>query len=301
MAEAGGWSTGFLEAQVGEPLDLRLTSDDVIHGFAVGRHDAPEVTVEPGKWATTSLLFDEPGLYTFYCTRWCGPGHWRMRGTIEVTGGMDEAHDGAEPSPATPPRYVRYGIDIDAPSPASVVPAETPVASRGAAWAHRLPPRALQSETYWRYSPAQVWQQLRDEPALADLSDMELWDAVAWIWAQQTTVEALAHAEEIYDREAAAAHGETGEGDGVMVEDLPDYHYDFKEDGHHAIRPPDFTDPAHTLGASPARLEGKMVRGGMGTGMPSYGDIYTPEEIEALVAFFYTFVMELDAAPQSLH
>jgi mono/diheme cytochrome c family protein len=59
------------------------------------------------------------------------------------------------------------------------------------------------------------------------------------------------------------------------------------------MRPPDFTDPYHTLGASPARLEGKMLRGGMGTGMPSYGEIYTRAEIEALVAFTYTFVMDL--------
>ena len=82
-----------------------------------------------------------------------------------------------------------------------------------------------------------------------------------------------------------------------MVEGLSPYSYDFGEDGHGVIRPPDLTALAHTLGASPARLEGKMLRGGMGTGMPAYGEIYTPEEIEALVAHFYTYVMDLDAAP----
>jgi hypothetical protein len=78
-----------------------------------------------------------------------------------------------------------------------------------------------------------------------------------------------------------------------MVQDLPPYDYDFMQNGHEAIRPPDFTDPYHTLGASPARLEGKMLRGGMGTGMPSYGEIYTADQIEALVSFNYTFVMDL--------
>jgi len=296
-AEQGGWTPNHLEAQVGDPLELRLTSDDVMHGFAVGRHDAPEVEVAPGMWVTTSLVFDQPGTYTFYCTRWCGAGHWRMRGTIEVTGAPEDEH------PETPPsfaRYVRFGIDIDAPSPAAVVPDVMPVASRGAEWADRLPAYALEAETYWGHSPAELWQRLRDEPASAELSDMAIWDLVAWIWAQQTTAEALSHAEELYAQEGAAAHGETGRGDGVMVEGLSPYSYDFREDGHRAIQPPDLTIFAHTLGASPARLEGKMLRGGMGTGMPAYGEIYTPAEVEALVAYFYTYVMDLDAAPAAI-
>jgi len=296
-AEQGGWTPNHLDAQAGDPLELRLTSDDVIHGFAVGRHDAPEVEVAPGMWVTTSLVFDQPGTYTFYCTRWCGPGHWRMRGTIEVTGALQHEHSEDQEAPVSAPRYVRYGIDIDAPTPAAVVPEARPVASRGAQWADRLPAYALEAETYWSHSPAQLWQRLRDEPPPAELSDMEIWDLVAWIWAQQTTVEALLHAEVLYAQEGAAAHGETGQGDGVMVEGLSPYSYDFGEDGHGAIQPPDLTVLAHTLGASPARLEGKMLRGGMGTGMPAYGEIYTPEEIEALVAYFYTYVMDLDAAP----
>jgi hypothetical protein len=298
MAEDGGWAPDVLAARVGEPLELRLTSDDVIHGFAVGRHDSPEVEVVPGKWSATSLLFDKPGTYVYYCTRWCGAGHWRMRGTIEVSAEA-AAEGGPAQVSASPPRYVAYGIDIDAPSRAEVVPPARPVASRGAELAHRLPDYALAAETYWRYSPAEVWQRLRDEPGLDDLPDMALWDLVAWIWAQQVTPEALAHAAEIYAQEGAAAHGETGAGDGVMVEDLPSYSYDYRHNGHEAMQPPDFTDPYHAFGASPARLEGKRVRGGMGTGMPSYGEIYTPAEIEALVAYFYTFAMDLGGASAS--
>ncbi|MCJ7550440.1 MAG: cytochrome c, partial [Anaerolineae bacterium] len=218
---------------------------------------------------------------------------------IEVTGAPEDERPEIQETSAYQPRYVRFGIDIDAPSPAAVVPDARPVASRGEEWADRLPAYALEAETYWSHSPAQLWQRLRDEPASAELSDMEIWDLVAWIWAQQTTAEALSHAEEVYAQEGAAAHGETGHGDGVMVEGLSPYSYDFREDGHRAIQPPDLTVDAHTFGASPARLEGKMLRGGMGTGMPAYGEIYTPEEIEALVAYFYTFVMDLDAAPGS--
>jgi mono/diheme cytochrome c family protein len=46
------------------------------------------------------------------------------------------------------------------------------------------------------------------------------------------------------------------------------------------------------LGASPALLQGKILRGGMGTGMPMWGSIFTEEEIEALVAYLYTFQFE---------
>ena len=90
MADNGGWTPGDLTAQVGQPLHLRLTSDDVMHGFAVGQSAIPAVDVLPGQWTTTTLMFDQPGKYTFYCTRWCGPNHWRMRGTIEVTGAATE-------------------------------------------------------------------------------------------------------------------------------------------------------------------------------------------------------------------
>ena len=37
----------------------------------------------PGKVTDVTLTFDKPGTYTFYCTRWCGVNHWRMRGVVE--------------------------------------------------------------------------------------------------------------------------------------------------------------------------------------------------------------------------
>jgi heme/copper-type cytochrome/quinol oxidase subunit 2 len=85
IAEEGGWTPGDLTAQVGQPLHLRLTSDDVVHGFAVGQSVLPAVDVLPGQWTTTTLLFAQPGKYAFYCHAGAGLNHWRMRGTIEVT------------------------------------------------------------------------------------------------------------------------------------------------------------------------------------------------------------------------
>src|SRR5512147_3100466 len=116
LAENGGWNPEVIQAEVGKPLELHLTSDDVIHGFAVGQMDMEAVDIEPGKVSNVTLTFDKPGIYTFFCTRWCGLNHWRMRGTIEVSGSP------SDPEPATVPMYVTLSLDIDAPHDAPVVP-----------------------------------------------------------------------------------------------------------------------------------------------------------------------------------
>jgi hypothetical protein len=59
--------------------------------------------------------------------------------------------------------------------------------------------------------------------------------------------------------------------------------------GQALLPPSDFTDAQNMLGASSALLQGKIIRGGMGTGMPYWGTIFTDEEIEALVDHIWTF------------
>ncbi len=65
MPESGGWMPDNLTAMVGEPLHLRLTSDDVMHSFAIGQSDLPVIEVKPGEFTSTTLVFDRPGKYTF--------------------------------------------------------------------------------------------------------------------------------------------------------------------------------------------------------------------------------------------
>jgi mono/diheme cytochrome c family protein len=60
-------------------------------------------------------------------------------------------------------------------------------------------------------------------------------------------------------------------------------------------QPVDFTDPAQMLSASPAHLQGKIIRGGMGTGMPYWGPIFTEEQTWDLVAFLWSFQFDLEA------
>jgi mono/diheme cytochrome c family protein len=62
--------------------------------------------------------------------------------------------------------------------------------------------------------------------------------------------------------------------------------------------PASFTDTKRMLGASPALLEGKILRGGMGTGMPLWGSIFTEAQIHDLIAYLYSFQFDYQGEPQ---
>ncbi len=283
MPQRGGWLTDRLNARVGEPLSLRLVSDDVVHGFAIGQVDFEPVDLLPGQPVEVSLTFDQPGTYTFYCTRWCGADHWRMRGTITVTG--DD-----EPTPAEvhePPLYLQLGLDLDAPHEAADVPAELPSAARGAEIAARL--ASLRDFQYRENSPYQLWQTLRADPSMDGLSNQDLWDLIAWQWQGNTNPAALAEGVALYQRDCAACHGASGGGDGVFGAVETQARDGQRPSGNELEPAADFTDPVRMLGASSALLQGKILRGGMGTGMPSWGLIYTPEQTWALVDYLWTF------------
>jgi len=288
MPEAGGWTPADLTAAADQPLHLRLTSDDVMHGFAIGQSDQPAVDVKPGEMTDYAVTFDEPGTYTFYCTRWCGPNHWRMRGTITVTGnGVTE--------PPAPPLYVQLDLDIDAPHEAQTLPAEKPSVQRGAVIIEQFPIPNFQSSDYYRsHSPEQTWLDLRNDPGFDSYSDQQLWDAVAFIWQSNTTPEALIEAEQLYAQNCAACHGESGAGDGVFTGEQAQVQEDAHGtiSGHEIVGPTDFTNPHHMLALSPAHLQGKIIRGGMGTGMPMWGVIFTEEQTWSLVNYLYTFQFE---------
>jgi len=279
MPEAGGWTPADLSVAAGQPLHLRLTSDDVMHGFAIGRSYQPAVDVKPGEMTDYTVTFDEPGTYTFYCTRWCGPNHWRMRGTIMVTG------EGTE-EPVTAPLYVQLGLDLDTTHEAQTLPAGKPSAQRGADIFARFPIPNSQSPEYYRsHSPEEVWRDLRDDPGFDSYSDQQLWDAVAFIWGANSNPQTMDEARQLYAQNCAACHGETGNGEGVFSGEQVQVQ---KE----ANAPTDFTDPKLMLSASPALLQGKLIRGGMGTGMPMWGVIFTEDQTWALVDYLYTYQFE---------
>jgi cytochrome c oxidase subunit 2 len=291
MPEQGGWSLANLTATVGEPLRLRLISDDVVHGFKIGQGDEAPIDLLPGKSVEISLTFDQPGKYTYYCTRWCGPNHWRMRGTIDVlpAAGTPAASAVKEP----PPLYVSLGLDIDAPHPAQVTPQARPSAAGGAALDFELPAAYLSQTFYRTHSPAQAWEILRGDPATQALDDPQVWDLVAWIWSSNTSQGALEAGNALYAQNCAACHGEHGAGDGVFAGEpaarSAGGHPEPGAEGRSLKAPADFTDPSSMLGASPALLYGKIVRGGMGSGMPYWGPIFTEDQIWALVDALYAY------------
>jgi mono/diheme cytochrome c family protein/plastocyanin len=289
MADTGGWNPDILQAEVGKPIELHFTSDDVVHGFAVGQLDMEAVDVEPGKVTDVTLTFDKPGTYTFYCTRWCGINHWRMRGTIEVSG-LDVA---SETTP-TVPFYVTLGIDIDAPHEAPAIPESRPSAVRGQQLAASLDISQFSSPDFYRAnSPYQIFEGLNS----TELTDAEKWDVVAYLWQSNTTADALTNGRELYAQNCAACHGESGAGNGVFADDLAAAGEASMQSMNGSMdmamqTPADFADTSRMLGASPALLEGKILRGGMGTGMPMWGSIFTEKQIQDLIAYLYSFQFE---------
>jgi len=286
VAEDGGWNPDTIQAHIGVPLHLKLTSDDVVHGFAVGQIDMQSVDVLPGKVTDLTLTFDKPGIYTFFCTRWCGLNHWRMRGTIEVSGSP------SEPEPATVPMYVTLNLDIDVLHDSPVVPKQTPSAIRGQELITNSP--ILRSSNYYRsHSPYQVFDDLSD----TSLTESQRWDVVAYLWRSNTSKDSFANGKQLYTQNCAACHGENGSGDGVFADDLTAAGEASMQtmtgaDDMMMQSPVDFTNPVRMLGASPALLQGKILRGGMGTGMPMWGSIFTEEQIWDLIAYIYSFQFE---------
>ncbi len=69
----------------GEEVELRLRSDDTIHGFRIlGSGTNLQVPKRGHGYAVTRFTGGRPGRYTFECNRLCGAGHDFMRGVIGV-------------------------------------------------------------------------------------------------------------------------------------------------------------------------------------------------------------------------
>jgi heme/copper-type cytochrome/quinol oxidase subunit 2 len=69
----------------GEEVELRLRSDDTMHGFRiVGQGTNLEIPKRGHGYAVARFTAGQPGRYTFECNRLCGAGHNFMRGLIVV-------------------------------------------------------------------------------------------------------------------------------------------------------------------------------------------------------------------------
>jgi cytochrome c oxidase subunit II len=74
-----------IRAQQGEVLELRIRSDDTMHGFRIIGAGVSVLVPKRGKGdAVASFSASRPGRYTIECSRMCGAGHNFMRATLIV-------------------------------------------------------------------------------------------------------------------------------------------------------------------------------------------------------------------------
>ena len=76
-----------IDIPAGQPVDVRVRTADVIHGFWVPRLGG-KIDAIPGRTNVIRLQADAPGVYRGVCAEFCGTGHARM--PLEV-----HAHDAA--------------------------------------------------------------------------------------------------------------------------------------------------------------------------------------------------------------
>ncbi len=284
--EAGGFQPNAIQAQAGEAITLRFAADDVTHGIAIGPGLQIDLgQVDPGHVKEVTLTFDRAGVYTFYCNSWCSPNHWRMRGVIEVR----------DPSGATPvaqrdpviEALIAEGVNIDAnlehtPGPTKATQVNQhgllligqPSAQRGALLFPTVNvPSDLLSLTWQRsHTPAQALDLLMN--ANSQLSQTQLGDVVAFLWTRN--VGGNSGQEALYAKNCAACHGERGKGDGFAAKLATNL-------------PAAFADPQYMSTMRSDVLYAKIRRGGMGTNMPNFGTVLTPDETWAMVDYLWEF------------
>jgi plastocyanin/mono/diheme cytochrome c family protein len=293
--EAGGFRPDVIRVATGETVRLRFSVPDVTHGIAIGPGLGIDLGhVDPGQVRETRVRFDQPGRYTIYCNTWCSTSHWRMRGTIEV---YDPRNPGAPTLTGTRDPVVdglaARKLDIDASHEVRVpLPARRPDASRGGRLVEALGlriPAMLMDETWRRqHSPADAWSAL----TATGLDATDAWDAVAHLWRLGISPERAAGAATLYRKNCAACHGETGDGKGTGA---PTLHATSAGD-HAGMKAPKapaaFRNPESMLGGTSEIYYAKVRRGGMGTGMPSFGPLFSPEETWLVVNHLWSFVLE---------
>jgi cytochrome c oxidase subunit 2 len=83
LAQAEGLSGPVIVVPKGEPVYFTLTSEDVIHAFAVSDLGLKQDAV-PGQSNTIKTTPLETGVYQGHCTEFCGAGHSQMNFNVIV-------------------------------------------------------------------------------------------------------------------------------------------------------------------------------------------------------------------------
>ena len=280
IPQHGGFGPDIIRVNSGESVTLRFTSDDVTHGVAIGPGLGVDLgQIDPGHAAEVTMTFDHPGQYTYYCNTWCSNDHWRMRGVIEV---IDPANPDALPAPerdSVIEALIAEGVDIDLikrrPDHPDAVGAS---AEAGRDLIARLNVTPELEDSSWQrtHTPQQALDILAKENI--SVPKAELMNAVAYLWVRDFDLEALKQSQSLYQKNCAGCHGETGGGDGPGA-DLASF-------------TPIFSMVIDTLPRRSDVLYAKIRRGGMGTGMPNWGTVFTSDETWGLVDYLWTLAFD---------
>ena len=76
-----------IEVEEGDTVKIHLTNleraQDEVHGFAMYGQNV-QLSIEPGKTASTTFVADKAGVYPYYCTEFCSALHLEMQGYLLV-------------------------------------------------------------------------------------------------------------------------------------------------------------------------------------------------------------------------
>ena len=84
-AERFSFNPSEIRVKAGTPLEIRLTSEDTMHGFHILGTDIDLELPKRGRGVASVIFQPAAGRYTFECSRVCGAGHAFMRGVIIAT------------------------------------------------------------------------------------------------------------------------------------------------------------------------------------------------------------------------
>jgi cytochrome c oxidase subunit 2 len=84
-AERFSFNPSEIRVKPGTRLEIRLTSEDTMHGFHILGTDIDLELPKRGRGVASVTFQPTAGRYTFECSRLCGAGHAFMRGVIIAT------------------------------------------------------------------------------------------------------------------------------------------------------------------------------------------------------------------------
>jgi len=84
-AERFSFNPSEIRVKAGTTLEIRLTSEDTMHGFRIVGTDVDIELPKRGRGTATVVFAPAAGRYVFECSQLCGAGHDFMRGVIIAT------------------------------------------------------------------------------------------------------------------------------------------------------------------------------------------------------------------------